>query len=101
MLDINGQPLRERDTAMLLCEIIEISEDGVRVRIMNSDLEMVVGVKRDEVLGGRELVADSELTLFESADKAVRDPAAAPATGKVAEGGEVAEYDGVRMCRME
>jgi hypothetical protein len=33
---------------------------GVRVRVMNSDLEILVGIKHDEVLGG--WVADSELT---------------------------------------
>jgi len=65
MLDINGQRLRSGDEAQLLCEILAVSEEGVRVRVMNSDLEILVGCKHDEVLGG--LVADSELTLFESA----------------------------------
>lgn len=62
MLDINGQEIREGGLAMLLCEVLEIDPTGVRIRIMNSDLEMVVGAKHDEVLGG--MVADSELTAF-------------------------------------
>lgn len=63
MLDINGQELREGAAAQLLCEILAIEDDGVRVRVMNSELEILVGTKHDEVLGG--WVADSELTAFE------------------------------------
>jgi hypothetical protein len=63
VLDINGQPLREGAAAMLLCEIVAIEDGGVLVRVMNSELEILVGTKHDEVLGG--LVADSELTAFE------------------------------------
>jgi hypothetical protein len=62
MLDVNGQELHERGAALLLCEVIAIEPEGVRIRIMNSDMELLVGVKRDEVLGGQ--VADSELTAF-------------------------------------
>lgn len=62
MLDINGQELRERGAALLLCEVIAIEPKGVRIRIMNSDMELLVGAKQDEVLGGQ--VADSELTAF-------------------------------------
>lgn len=63
MKDINGGELREGGMAMLLCEVLATNEDHVHVRVMNSDLEITVGVKYDEVLGG--LVADSELTAFE------------------------------------
>lgn len=65
MLDINGQELREGALAMLLCQVLDIGEDSVRVRVLNSELEIDVGAKHDEVLGG--LVADSELTAFEGA----------------------------------
>jgi hypothetical protein len=62
MLDINGQPIEEGRLALLLCEVLAIEPDGVRIRIMNSDMELSVGAKVDEVLGG--MVADSELTAF-------------------------------------
>jgi len=62
MLDINGQELRQGGLASLLCEILEVEADHVRIRVMNSDMEMAVGAKHDEVLGG--MVADSELTAF-------------------------------------
>jgi hypothetical protein len=62
LLDINGQEIREGGLAILLCEVIEIEPAGVRLRIMNSEIELSVGAKNDEVLGG--LVADSELTAF-------------------------------------
>jgi hypothetical protein len=60
MLDINGREFHEGGAALLLCEVLAIEPEGVRVRIMNSDMELLVGVKHDEVLGGK--VADSELT---------------------------------------
>jgi hypothetical protein len=63
MKDINGAELRTGDTASLLCEILDITEHGVAVRVLNSTQDLLVGCKHDEVLGG--LVADSELTLFE------------------------------------
>ena len=63
MKDINGGEIREGGMAMLLCEVLAIDDAGVRVRVMNSELEILVGVKHDEVLGGA--VADSELTAFE------------------------------------
>jgi hypothetical protein len=62
MLDINGGELRQGGLAQLLCEVVEISDQGVRLRVMNSDMDLFVGAKHDEVLGG--LVADSELTAF-------------------------------------
>jgi len=49
---------------MLLCEVLAIDDaEGVRLRVMNSDLEILVRAKHDEVLGG--FVADSELTAFD------------------------------------
>jgi hypothetical protein len=63
MLDINGQELRMGAAAQLLCEIVAIDAEGVRVRIMNSENEYLISTKYDEVLGG--WVADSELTIFE------------------------------------
>ena len=63
MLDINGQPLSTGDPVQLLCEVVSIDpEEGVRVRILNSEMELVVGCKHDEALGG--WVADSELSKF-------------------------------------
>ena len=74
MLDINGAALAEGDTAQLLCEIRQITGDGIVVRVMNSEMELLIGAKHDEVLGG--MVADSELTLFEgSAAREAADPA--------------------------
>ena len=69
MLDINGSPLLPGRAASLLCEILAVEDDHVRVRVMNSELEIAVGAKHDEVLGG--LVADSELTAFEEQLSAV------------------------------
>lgn len=62
MKDINGLDLREGDDAQLLCKVIEIREEGVAIRIMNSEMTLFIGCKQDEVLGGT--VADSELTRF-------------------------------------
>jgi hypothetical protein len=62
VLDINGGELREGGLAQLLCEVVAIGDDGVRLRVLNSDMDLYVGAKHDEVLGG--LVADSELTAF-------------------------------------
>jgi hypothetical protein len=65
MKDVNGGELREGGMAMLLCEVMTIDEPGgVLVRVMNSpELEIYVGAKHDEVLGG--WIADSELTAFD------------------------------------
>jgi len=64
MKDINGRELRAGGAAMLLCEVLAIDDaEGVRLRVMNSDLEILVRAKHDEVLGG--FVADSELTAFD------------------------------------
>ena len=64
MKDINGGELRAGGAAMLLCEVLAIDDaEGVRLRVMNSDLEILVRAKHDEVLGG--FVADSELTAFD------------------------------------
>ena len=60
MLDINGGELREGEAALLLCHVVSIDPEGIRVRIMNSDMELLVGTRHDEALGGE--VADSELT---------------------------------------
>lgn len=81
MLDINGAKLEVGALAQLLCEIVSIDEEGIRVRIMNSSEELLVGIKHDEVLGGD--VADSELVAFE----------APPA--------RAIDIDGVRQCQME
>lgn len=63
MLDINGQPLAPGDPVQLLCEVVSVDpQEGVRVRILNSEMELVVGCKHDEALGG--WVADSELAKF-------------------------------------
>jgi len=86
MLDINGQELRAGEPAQLLCEVVEITKAGIRVRVMNSTMELLVGASQDEVLGG--LVADSELTAFEHQN-------AAPAV-QTRE-----EADGVAISRFE
>lgn len=89
MLDINGGELRTGGMAMLLCEVVDVDNDHVRVRVMNSELEIDVGVKRDEVLGG--LVVDSELTAF--------DPTMDP--GAVVAAGDDDQADGVKTWPME
>jgi hypothetical protein len=66
MLDINGQELRQGKLGLLLCEILDLDGEGARVRILNSDMELYVGARHDEALGG--LVADSELTAFVEAE---------------------------------
>lgn len=77
MIDINGQELRKGGFGLLLCEILDVTAEGVHVRVMNSDMDLLVGTRHDEVFDG--LVADSELTVFipEPAEIA---PAAAPET---------------------
>jgi len=60
VLDINGQELREGGAALLLCEIVAFESEGIHIRVMNSDHELLVATHNDEVLGGE--VADSELT---------------------------------------
>lgn len=69
-VDVNGQELHKGGLALLLCEILDIEPDTVRIRIMNSDVELGVSVKCDEVLGR---VADSELTAFVEAPPAPRE----------------------------
>lgn len=66
MLDINGQEILEGATGALLCEVLGMDEEGVRVRILNSEMELVIGCKNDEALGG--LVADSEFAMFFASD---------------------------------
>lgn len=106
MKDINGGELRAGGMAMLLCEVLAIDDVRVRVRVMNSELEIEVGAKYDEVLGG--LVADSELTAFEPI------PVSHPDGGYLLVGEDGAEFkaqieaaitddqaDGVKTCPME
>jgi hypothetical protein len=62
VLDINGHEVVP-GTAKLLCEVISVDPtEGVLVRILNSDLELVIGCKHDEALGG--IVADSEFAML-------------------------------------
>jgi hypothetical protein len=90
MLDVNGQELRDRDLVQLLCEVIEVDEsEGVRVRILNSEIELLIGCKRDEVLG---LVADSELVKFDGP---------APAVMSVDDQTDDDQADGVKLWPME
>jgi hypothetical protein len=66
MLDINGSEITERGLGQLLCEIVSVDPaEGVRVRILNSEVELLIGCKHDEALGG--MVADSELAMMEFA----------------------------------
>jgi hypothetical protein len=85
MLDVNGRELEKGDLAQLLCEILDVDEhQGVRARILNSETELLIGCKRDEVLG---LVADSELVKFDGP---------APAVLSADD-----QADGVKLCPME
>jgi hypothetical protein len=61
MQDVNGQEIRAGGLAMLLCEVLEVESHQVRIRVMNSEMELAVGAHFDEVLGQ---VADAELTAF-------------------------------------
>ncbi len=65
--DVNGQELKKGGLALLLCEIVDVETELVRIRIMNSEMELAVGISHDEVLGR---VADSELTAFVQAPPA-------------------------------
>lgn len=49
---------------MLLCQVVDVENDQVRIRVINSEMELAVGAHFDEVLGH---VVDSELTYFEPA----------------------------------
>ena len=90
MFDVNGQELRAGALAQLLCEVLEVDErEGVRVRILNSETELAVGCKRDEVMG---VVADSELVAFEGA------PDVTTVTTVTSRDDQA---DGVKLCRME
>ena len=80
MLDINGHELGVGDYAQLLVRVEEISDEGIRVRIANSEMELRVGFKNDEALGG--LVADSELIFLASAAE-IQTPASAPSESAV------------------
>ena len=70
MLDINGQEIRKGALASLLCEVLDVQDDHVHLRVLNSDHELAVGARNDEAFG--DLVADSELTAF------LEEPLAAP-----------------------
>lgn len=59
--DVNGNELKKGGLALLLCEILDVDPELVRIRVMNSEMELAVCVQEDEVLGR---VADSELTAF-------------------------------------
>jgi hypothetical protein len=67
VFDVNGQEFRKGGLALLLCEVIELEGDLVRIRVMNSEMELAVGVSHDEVLGQ---LADAELTVFVEAPPA-------------------------------
>lgn len=63
MFDINGQEIVEGAAGSLLCEVVSVDPDeGIRVRLLNSELELLIGCRRDEALGG--LVADSEFAVL-------------------------------------
>jgi len=60
--DLNGDELAEGGYALLLCEILGIEDGGVHVRVKNSDHELLIGARHDEIFDG--MVADSELTAY-------------------------------------
>lgn len=80
MKDVNGQEIRVRDLVQILCEVREISKDGVLVRILNSDQELLVSAAADEVLGGDDLVASSELSKFSGSPAALEEYSEAEAS---------------------
>jgi|GEM_PF-5232179 len=61
MWDKGGLPIGEQDLCQLLCTVEEIHEDGIVVRILNSDMELKVSAHCDEVLGA---VASPELVKY-------------------------------------
>lgn len=63
MLDINGIEITEGGAGQLLCEVLSVEEDGVHVRILNSETELLIGCKHDEALGG--VIADSEFAMLD------------------------------------
>jgi len=93
MLDVNGQELREGDLVQMLCEIVSIDgeDEGVRVRILNSEQELLVTAHDDEVLGR---VASSELMKVDVA----RHP---EAVKEAADLGFDSQADGIKLGTME
>lgn len=58
MRDVNGAEIVAGELMALLCTVSEIREEGVIVRVLNSQMELLVSCERDEVLGS---IAGSEL----------------------------------------
>ena len=99
MRDINGADLIEGQLAQLLCQIVEISERGIVLRVMNSEEQLLVGAKVDEVLGG--LVADSELTAFETSTLGPFPGPWRDSNGVDGSGVSGVDADGIKQCWME
>jgi len=85
MLDINGREIEAGMTGQLLCEVVSVDGDGVVLRILNSETELVVGCKHDEALGG--VIADSEFAVLD-----IRHEKAAPGEVPTADGPGAAEH---------
>jgi len=62
MIDSNGQELKEGDLVAMVCEVVAVAgeddDNGIRIRILNSEQELLVTASHDEVHGW---VASSEL----------------------------------------
>jgi hypothetical protein len=64
MLDINGREINEGCLGKVLVEVVSVDPaEGVHIRILNSEIELLIGCKQDEALGG--LVADAEFAMLE------------------------------------
>lgn len=59
MHDINGETIAADDEMQLACKVIDILDDGILVRILNSEMELLISYQHDEVLG---TIASAELT---------------------------------------
>jgi hypothetical protein len=67
MLDITGKPIEEGAAVQLLCTVLDVDEErGVTVRVMNSEMQLLVLLQHDEVLGVR---AASELLVVRTAQE--------------------------------
>jgi len=67
MLDITGKPIEEGAAVQLLCTVRRVDEkEGITIRVMNSEMELLVSLQHDEVLGLR---AASELLVIRTAQE--------------------------------
>lgn len=73
MLDSTGQNLEVGDTAQLLCEVTAIDEDGVRVRVLNSEQELLISIEPGDEIMAPHVSAELTKLVFVPHPDAVRE----------------------------